>query len=338
MLRSLRYPMRCILRGIEDSSHDYEQDIHSTYHYLDSRFWSSEGSPTGDANEFLIFELKTLSVIFEVQFRNYRALYQGGLLYPSKYVQIKVGEDMNNWSYESEILPVEFTEELQHVFLLPNIVMGKYVKIELIGKLTVQFEDNKYYSVLDFVDILGFPTNNLRYKELLQSLRDFLPEISNEIVEQPVDLDSMETIPPFEIMKKLDDEFLIDLKYELESNLSLLYRNKYLSDISILSMFKRNIIDIDSNLILSSQYEVIADVLYNIRQYELAKSIYGRTGNGRKLIKIFLIMKQFDDIIRYFLRDHPVLPKLPEIKQIALSLGAEIHDGFCEALNSHGRG
>jgi hypothetical protein len=55
MLRNLRYPMRCILRGIEDSSHDYDQDIHRTYHYQDSKFWSSKGSLTQDADEFVIF-------------------------------------------------------------------------------------------------------------------------------------------------------------------------------------------------------------------------------------------------------------------------------------------
>jgi hypothetical protein len=42
-------------------------------------------------------------------------------------------------------LPVEFTEELQHALLLPTIVIGKYVKIELIGKLNVKFPDNRYY-------------------------------------------------------------------------------------------------------------------------------------------------------------------------------------------------
>lgn len=337
MLHSLRHPMRCILRGLEDSSHDYEQDIHSTYHYLDSRFWSSKGSLIEDANEFLIFELETLSVIFEVQFRNYRALYQGGLLYPSKYIQIKVGQEINKWSYESEILPVEFTEELQHVFLLPNLVIGKYVKIELIGKLTVQIEDNKYYSVLDFVDILGFPTNNLRCKQLIPLLRDYLPEISNEIEEKPIDLENMETIPPFEIMKHLNDEFLIKLKDEIESNPRLIYGNKYLNDISVLYLLKRNIIDSESVLIQSSRYEIIADELYNREEYDIARSIYGRTGNGRKMIKTFLKMREFNDIIIHFLREHPLLPKLTEIKQIAVSLGAEIYEGFCAALISHGR-
>lgn len=337
LMHALRHPMRCILRGVESSSHDYEQDIHSTYNYLDSYFWSSLGSTSENANEFLIFELKTISIIFEVQFRNYRAMYQGGYLFPSKQIQVKIGNEINNWHYESEILPVEFTEELQHIFLLPNVVFGKYVKIELIGKITTQTTDDLYYSVLDFVDIIGFSANNLRCKELIPLLNDYLPEMTTEFIEIPTDLQTLDSIPPFELFKHLTDELLQEsiraLEADADANPGFMYRN----DIFVLLLLKRNLIDEDSHFIKNTRHEIIADELYSRQLYEKANSIYIKTGNGRKLIKTLLTMGKYNSIVSNYLKDHPLLPKLEEIKQMAIDLGDQHYQGFVAALIQNGR-
>ena len=63
----------CRLKGIGQSSHDFNQSVYMTLENSQSEFWSSTGSETQDANEFLVYELPHKMRVNGVHVRSFDA-------------------------------------------------------------------------------------------------------------------------------------------------------------------------------------------------------------------------------------------------------------------------
>lgn len=80
------------LQGVTESSKDYNQSIHRTLDINDEHgFWSSTGSKTQDASEFLLYKLPEPTLIKEVFWRIFKAEGFAEKPYPSNKVKILIG-------------------------------------------------------------------------------------------------------------------------------------------------------------------------------------------------------------------------------------------------------
>ena len=160
-LNAVSNPKSIIDFPIKASSEDPSQDISCTILYDDGSYWSSEGSENYNINEYLIYKLKSKSFVFSVHFKVYRALFQDGIVYSPKKVKVKIGNSLNDYHYESEEFDVGLTERYNTILILPNFIEGEYARIDLIGKQMREPFSEDFYTMISFVDIIGFPIEKL---------------------------------------------------------------------------------------------------------------------------------------------------------------------------------
>ena len=142
--------------GVSCSSKDSdEQDIGATL--KPDIFWSSTGSATPDADEWLVYRLREpISVVLSVVIEPYRALYQTGTpMYAPRGVSFSFGFSEGSWHYTTPVYPVDAREPRQRFDLAPQLCVGEYVRLNLIGKRETQPVDDLYYTVIDAVHITG---------------------------------------------------------------------------------------------------------------------------------------------------------------------------------------
>ena len=142
--------------GVSCSSKDSdEQDIGATL--KSDIFWSSTGSATPDADEWLVYRLREpISVVLSVVIEPYRALYQTGTpMYAPRGVSFSFGFSEGDWHYTTPVYPVDAHEPCQRFDLAPQLCVGEYVRLNLIGKRETQPADDLYYTVIDTVHITG---------------------------------------------------------------------------------------------------------------------------------------------------------------------------------------
>ena len=128
-------------------------------------FWSSEGSITPDATEHLIYgiagtdqtQILTTDAVdlgkvaqiysFTIAVFNPSNLQGVGHDYPPRQVQLEVGFTKHNFHYKSPIFEVlAGTSTEQEFIILPILVIGSHLKVNLIGKPCKQDGmDDKYY-------------------------------------------------------------------------------------------------------------------------------------------------------------------------------------------------
>ncbi|CAG9332820.1 unnamed protein product [Blepharisma stoltei] len=177
-----------IKKGIISSSQGQDdQGIENTLNYEEDRnmrFWSSAGSETTDANEFLIYELIDTSIVASVHFMfNFEALqyslYDEAVQYPPQKIQIKIGNSDSNYHYSSEIYDVKPKSSYLTVLVLPELVIGKYIKLELIGKVGCLFKAQKYFTVLSYVLCIGYPLKSFPEESPLKALSTTSEEIAD---------------------------------------------------------------------------------------------------------------------------------------------------------------
>lgn len=154
-LRNVSYEL--VKSGVSCSSQDSEEQGIAATLGPEGVFWSSKGSPTPDADEWLVYRLREpISVVFSVSIEPYRALYQTGTpLYAPQGVSFSFGFAEGSWHYTTPVYAVDPREPVQRFVLAPQLCVGEFVRINLLGKRETQPSDNLYYTVLDRISFSG---------------------------------------------------------------------------------------------------------------------------------------------------------------------------------------
>ena len=146
------------LKGVEQSTYDYNsQKIEWTLQYdREYTFWSSVGSDSIEDSEYLIYEIKDgTCLISTIQITAYGTGYGSTKQYYPRSVRFLIGNSIDNYHYISPLYKYAKNLNDQHFFLLPDIVIGNYVKMEFYGKPTMQNSDQRYYIAIKHVCISG---------------------------------------------------------------------------------------------------------------------------------------------------------------------------------------
>lgn len=171
---ALKNPKSIISKAIQASSEDPGQEIGCSLFYDNGKFWSSNGSESADTDEFGIYKLESKCLVYSVSFKLYRALYQGGVVYPPRRVRVLIGNSPDQYHYISDEFEVGMTEAYNTIQILPNLVEGEFVKLELLGKVMREPWSERYYTVLSFVDVIGYPTEKIGDCNLGDCIEDLI--------------------------------------------------------------------------------------------------------------------------------------------------------------------
>jgi len=147
-----------ISAALQASSTDYTQVASCSLEDTAS-FWSSKSSDSPDSNEYVIYSLyEPLSVIKQVNLHFYQEnTFRGTyVVFCPKEIQISVGFDINHMHYTSSPMPVKQIRTCQQ-FVLKEPQFGSVVRIDFLGKTQTHETNNKYYTVLRYIEIRGVP-------------------------------------------------------------------------------------------------------------------------------------------------------------------------------------
>ncbi|DBB00465.1 TPA: hypothetical protein ACH3X3_002177 [Trebouxia sp. C0006] len=140
--------------------------------FFNACYWSSGPSEDVDSSEALDFKLAhPVCVVHEVHLQPFKAYFQPGQpLYPSKAVrfhfasslqQLECAAGENSSSscchFCTAEYPVENSDSLQRFSIPPTLCIGGFVRVELIGRVQRQQEDNRYYTCIRYVKVVGTP-------------------------------------------------------------------------------------------------------------------------------------------------------------------------------------
>lgn len=153
------------LSGIEASTTDHKnQDISKTLDLNDDTFWSSTGSSDVTSGEYLIYKLiQPVCIVSCVAIAPYQASFQMGQpIYAPQSIQVSVGFSAHMMHWKSTVQPVLNKTALAWVYILPEVVVGGYVRLDLMGRYQTQPQDDLYYTVLQEVRIKGSPVGALK--------------------------------------------------------------------------------------------------------------------------------------------------------------------------------
>ena len=285
--------------------------------YDNGEFWSSKACDSADTDEFLVFKLKSKSFVFSVHFKAYRALYQGGVLYPSKTVKIHIGNSFHNFHYTSDEFDFPRSENYNTILILPNFVQGEYVKIELIGKVMTEPQTEMFYTVLSFVDIIGYPVDKEVDEdndiENIIKTKDFKKINSNRYFKRT----------PFLYERIENQGFLVDFLKNLE-----VYSKEIENYLALVN--KDNI----GKVFNVRESEICANYFFEKGDYETAKNYYIASRDYWGLCKPLIRLELYNmlkDFVRY---NDPRIPGLHEIYQIAKKLGPEYEKIVIEKLST----
>lgn len=148
-----------ISRVVSCSSQDHDTQGPDNTLEDDSTFWSSTGSDCVDACEEVVYELvQPLTLLRFVSLFVYRAGFQRRIpIYPPRAVRFHVGFTKDDYHYSSPVFDVEHSHHRQVFNLGPQAVIGGFLKVELIGKVTRQPGDELLYTVLRHIKGMGYP-------------------------------------------------------------------------------------------------------------------------------------------------------------------------------------
>lgn len=335
--KAINNPKSIIGLGVEASSQDYDQGISCTLSYDNNRFWSSSSNESPETNEYLLYKLKTFSIVFSVHFKLYRAGYQGGIIYPPKQARIKIGNSKTSFHYTSEEFDIPKSENYNTILLLPNIIEGKYVMLELLGKVIREPDTERFYNVVSFVEIIGYPLS------FIDS-----PEKDDKTIEDLIkskDVPSVLTDPrflrtPFLYERVLDAGILNDILLakieigtlnEIESYFAAVIKSEILKDgpkddtdpesQENSERTERHLIYKACKNIRLYPSEIIANLYLELGNYEEAKNNYNGIRDIWGIIKPLIVLKEYN-ILRYVCSIQDTrTPKLDYIIKIARELG-----------------
>ncbi|EGC39864.1 hypothetical protein DICPUDRAFT_147287 [Dictyostelium purpureum] len=155
--------------GIESSSCDSSgQTIHNTLANNNS-FWSSKGTPSAHDSEFLVYKLEQpICIVSSVKMLAYKASFQSGFpIYAPMGVVISVGFTPDHFHYRSQLFGCKHTDKPQTFKLEPELVLGGYIRVELVGKYQTQFNDKLFYHAINQICVEGVSIGSLDYKPSL---------------------------------------------------------------------------------------------------------------------------------------------------------------------------
>eukprot|EP00357_Protocruzia_adherens_P007551 CAMPEP_0114988344 /NCGR_PEP_ID=MMETSP0216-20121206/9544_1 /TAXON_ID=223996 /ORGANISM="Protocruzia adherens, Strain Boccale" /LENGTH=264 /DNA_ID=CAMNT_0002351109 /DNA_START=74 /DNA_END=865 /DNA_ORIENTATION=- len=152
-------------RGIEASSTDFDQNINRTIMKSSDLFWSSEGSdPNG--KEYLIYQFRGWVHVKEIMLSAYKAWFMpGGPTYSANSIKISVGSKVGDYHFVSKEFLMDHHNQWQF-FIVPGFVVGKVVRIDLIGKPERQASDNLYYHAFNYALASGTPLEDFKNLQL----------------------------------------------------------------------------------------------------------------------------------------------------------------------------
>lgn len=186
-IKDLAYiPLELI--ALSDSSHDFNQTVHLTLDYNNlNTFWSSLGSETSESTEDLVYQIRDSPwLISSVMITAFQAKFHtDDPIYPPRWFRVLVGFVPNKYHYASQMFKFEYSADDQYFSLLPDLVFGKYIKIEFYGKVQKQeVSDEKYYIALQKVWVNGWPVNT---ENMPSSIKRSIQTLGNDQFKRELD-------------------------------------------------------------------------------------------------------------------------------------------------------
>eukprot|EP01134_Creolimax_fragrantissima_P005460 CFRG5460T1 len=177
--------------GVYASSTDRDdQGLSNTLH-AGSSFWSSVGTVSTTQNESITYKLvQPVCVVTAVEIFPFKAVFHHGLpTYGPQRVRISIGYRPDSMHYVSEILTCGNVSEAQVFNIAPDLVLGSYIHIELMGRRSIQPADGLYYIVIKQVKVYGIPLGVLEMPDLASVLlREATFQGCQELSDKDVDL------------------------------------------------------------------------------------------------------------------------------------------------------
>ena len=328
------YHQACIvpLQGIAESSHDFDQDIHRTLSLNDGLFWSSQGSVTTDSIEYLRYSLEYPAFVFWVGVRLFRAGYQGGVLYSPVQFQLKIGMQDEAWSYVSNPITAEVTESLQHLIVLPALILGSYFELVLLGKQQTQETDNLYYVAIEHVRCMGLPVN-LYGSEHQLTVRNptLIGDISLEINNSNYQMWEKRLVSHPELVQREHLETIQELGFLVGYFEAVrISRRRFTKCESYFLLEHTPADEGPANITGLTLSEDLGDLLVKKGHVRVALAIFARLQIIKKLVKCLLILERYSECVALSSSGHFGAPTIEEVKAMARSVNRE--DGLAAFL------
>ena len=331
-LESFKRVQTLPMRGVAESSHDFDQDIRRTVSARPDLFWSSIGAATRDSNDFLRYELDFPALVFWVGIRLFRAGFQGGVLYPPQRFQLKIGRNDTTWDFVSEPIQAMVSESVQHLIVLPALILGKFVEVELIGKQQTQETDDLYYVAIEQVTCVGLPVGIFGEESGLENgcprpVGQMELEITAENYQDWVDRfkenpDSVqwEYLEAFQELGKVGEYFETVMKHrQLNKKESYFYFESSQSNEEVKPKVFR----------MYTLSEDLGDLMYSKGHTLSALRVYSHMQISRKIVKCLLKLGQYKQCLIFVNRYRGFdQPTIEEAKAMAKNLGENISAEF----------
>eukprot|EP01116_Phalansterium_solitarium_P001109 TRINITY_DN10891_c0_g1_i2.p1 TRINITY_DN10891_c0_g1~~TRINITY_DN10891_c0_g1_i2.p1 ORF type:complete len:589 (-),score=265.30 TRINITY_DN10891_c0_g1_i2:226-1992(-) len=169
-----------LIDGVRASSTDHaRQGIRETLKLEQEHcFWSSTGTADPDTDEFLVYRLRqAVSVVFSVTVKPYRAHYQQGQpAYHPRSVRISVGFSPDEFHYVGPTIAYPPDATSVSVELGPELVVGGFVRIDLLGRTQTQPADELFYTCVECTLGRGVPAGALGNSVLRDAVVAFAVE------------------------------------------------------------------------------------------------------------------------------------------------------------------
>ena len=313
-------PKSIIHSPVKVSTEDVpSQGIKYTLNYDDGNFWSSERRDSENTDEYLIYKLKSKCFVFSVHFKVYRSVYQEGVVYSPRTVKVKIGNSLDNYHYESEEFEVGITERYNSILILPNFIEGEYVRIEFYGKQMKEPYSEKYYTVLSFVDIIGFPKEKLEKNNETWDIEDVIKNSNIDILSDPRFKRTpflYERIIKNNKLLSIIDKFNHRDKNEIEN---------YLFMVNKLGLEDFDLSDITPN-------EICAQYLYDNERFEDAKQMYLLSKDYWGACKCLIILGDYGKLKQFIKSNSSRIPGFNDILRFAQELGSDYEAKIREHL------
>ena len=124
-------------------------------------------------------------------------------IYAPQAVQLSVGFNKTDMHWSSPIYPIRNTNgilililynfnviflEIQSIRIIPEIIIGTYIRIDLFGRNTTQPADDLYYTCLEYINLCGSPIGSLNSDIIGESLCNYALKNTSFVKEIGIDL------------------------------------------------------------------------------------------------------------------------------------------------------
>lgn len=300
--------------------------------YRCNEFWSSSPTEHNDTLDFILYGLRDVCFIYDVYFS---LVAVNGRIYPPKYVRVHIGMTQDSFNYSTDLLPVETTEELQHIILLPEVVLGRYVKVEFISK-KYRDPNNKFISVVDYVSFVGYPACNADKSKLFKQESSQRSYSFFDAIDFDGQTSTIFSISYHPIFNNPLNIMIFKKKGILDTFLGY-YTDNYLllNDLNIVYLLEKD--ENHTYLARASQpfiNEIVGDFYYKREKYTKAIEIYSSCGNYKKLFKAKFQLGLIDDIAEEYTHSNDFLPDIKEVLEIIKRIDSLKHDALVSRLKA----